>query len=426
MSDTGEPNGGAPSSSPGGAPGDAAARRAQRAGERPRLLLLTPDYPPSHGGIQLMAHRLACDIGGFQTRVLALDCPGAREFDAGESVDVRRVRSRGGSPPARGAQLNLAGVLAALRFRPHVTLNLHLIASPAAVLIRSLLGAPTVQVFHAQEIGGKPRLAAFAAARADVVIAVSRYTAGLVAATGASPARLRLISPGVDLPPERSGRTADGPERTADGPAPAAQGDGRPTFVTVARLRDSYKGHDVLVRALPAVRARVPDVQWAVIGEGPLRPELERMAREQGVADCVRFLGALEDEQRDGWLARADLLAMPSRLPGGKLAGEGFGIAFLEAGAHGKPVVAGAVGGALDAVLDGQTGLLVDPTNPQAVADAIVRLLLDRELAQRLGRAGAEHARSLAWPLVAERVEGALFEALERRGAERVATRPST
>jgi phosphatidylinositol alpha-1,6-mannosyltransferase len=402
MSDTGEPGGETPSSSVG-------VQGAPRADGVPRLLIVTPDFPPSHGGIQLMANRLAGDIGGFQTRVLALGCPGAKAFDAAGSVDVRRVRALGGSPPARGAQLNLAAVLAALRFRPHVTLNLHLVASPATVLIRSLLGAPTVQIFHAQEIGGKPGLAAFAAARADVVIAVSRYTAGLVAATGATPARLRLIPPGVDLPAERP-----------------AEGCGRPTFVTVARLRDSYKGHDVLLRALPAVRACVPDVQWVVIGDGPLRPGLERLAREQGVDDCVRFLGALEDAERDGWLARADLLAMPSRLPDGKLAGEGFGIAFLEAGAHGKPVVAGAVGGALDAVIDGRTGLLVDPTDPKAVADAIVRLLLDRELARALGRAGAERARSLAWPLIAERVEGVLFEALEHPRAEALATRPST
>jgi phosphatidylinositol alpha-1,6-mannosyltransferase len=154
-----------------------------------------------------------------------------------------------------------------------------------------------------------------------------------------------------------------------------------------------------------------------VIGDGPLRGELETLARSHGVEDSVRFLGSVSDEERDSWLARADLLAMPSRLPGDGQAGEGFGIAYLEAGAHGKPVVAGNVGGALDAVLDERTGLLVDPTDPRAVAEAIVRLLRDTQLALRLGTAGAARARSLAWPVIVRRVEAVLLEALGPRTA---------
>ena len=101
---------------------------------------------------------------------------------------------------------------------------------------------------------------------------------------------------------------------------------------------------------------------------------------------------------------------MPSRLPAGDFAGEGFGIVYLEAGAYGKPVVAGNVAGALDAVLDGETGLFVDPTDHVDVANAITRLLLDSELARRLGGAGAVHAGTFAWPVICERVEAVLLE----------------
>lgn len=373
----------------------------RRGARKPRLLLLTPDFPPAHGGIQVFAHRLAAGLSGFDTTVLAPRCQGARAFDGACGLAVRRAPAWGGSPRVRNAQLNVAAVLCALRSRPQVTLSMHLVASPAAALIRAALGARNVQIFHAKEIPGKPGLAAFAVRHADVAIAVSAYTAGLLEATGATPARLRLISPGVDLPDAR----------------PALAPCERPTFVTVARLEDRYKGHDVLVRALEVVRARVPDVQWVVIGDGPLRPELEALARARGVEDCVRFLGSVSDEERDAWLARAELLAMPSRLPGGGQAGEGFGIAYLEAGAHGKPVVAGNVGGALDSVIDGETGLLVDPTDPLAVGEAIARLLQDGELARALGSAGAERARSLAWPAIVSRVEAVLLEALESRTA---------
>jgi phosphatidylinositol alpha-1,6-mannosyltransferase len=115
---------------------------------------------------------------------------------------------------------------------------------------------------------------------------------------------------------------------------------------------------------------------------------------------------------------------MPSRLPGAGRAGEGFGIVYLEAGAYGKPVVAGNVAGALDAVVDGENGLLVDPTDPAAVARAITRLLVDEELAGRLGAGGASRARSLAWPAIAERVQALLLEQHRSRmeaGAQREA-----
>jgi phosphatidylinositol alpha-1,6-mannosyltransferase len=342
-----------------------------------------------------MAHRLAVGVQGLEARIVALDSPGAAAFDAGSGLATRRVRGRRGAYVSN-TLLNGAAVIEARRFRPHATLALHIVVSPAAAVIRRVFGARTVQYFHAKEITDKPRLSAFACSRADAMVAVSTYTSRLIAAAGAVPARVRLIPPGVDLPPVL--------------PSP---GESRPTVVTIARLDDRYKGHDVLISALARVRARVPDVQWIVIGDGSLRGELEALARSAGLADGARFLGSVSDEERDSWLRRCDLLAMPSRLPGAGQAGEGFGIAYLEASAHGKPVVAGNVGGAVDAVADGESGLLVDPTDAGAVADAITLLLRDSALARRLGAAGAERARSFAWPLIAARVEALVMEQLD-------------
>lgn len=375
------------------APACDAAAPMSAAAHKPRLLVLTPDYPPAPGGIQVLTHRLAAGMKGFETKVVALDGAGAASFDAASGLPTRRVRAGRLPAPGRIVALNAVALVDALRFRPDLTLSAHIVTAPAAAAIRRALGGRTVQYFHANEIGGKPRLAAFAARHSDAVIAVSAYTAELIRATGVSSADIRLIPPGVELPSDPT-------------PQPAE----RPTLLTIARLNDSYKGHDVLIRALVLVRAKVPEVEWIVIGDGPLRPDLEQLASSLGVGDAVRFLGSVSDEQRNDWLRRADVFAMPSRLPGGGLAGEGFGIVYLEAAAYGKPVVAGNVAGALDAVADGESGLLVDPTDPDAVADAITRLLLDRELAQRLGRRGADRARSFAWPVIAGRVEAVLLE----------------
>jgi phosphatidylinositol alpha-1,6-mannosyltransferase len=247
-------------------------------------------------------------------------------------------------------------------------------------------------------VAAKPALAAYAVAHADVTIAVSRYTRDLALSVGADEDRIAIVPPGVDLPAEQPNRL-----RRAQGP---------PTIVTVARLRNRYKGHDVLMRALPLIRARVPTARWVIVGDGPLRHHLEALADTQGVSEAVRFAGVISDSERDALLRRSHVFAMPSRLPAPGLAGEGFGIVYLEAGARGLPVVAGKAGGALDAVLDGRTGLLVDPQDHVAVSDAISDLLLERERAERMGEAGAANARAHAWPVVGARVEELLRDAV--------------
>ncbi len=360
--------------------------------------MLTPDYPPPPGGIQTVSRRLAQGMERFDTSVLSLAARGAAgDPDPQGSVDVRRIGAVRMPRVGRVAALSAAALAVALRERPRIVLSMHAITAPAAAAIR-LLGARTVQYFHAEEIGVRPRLARFAAEQADLSIAVSAYSAELVRGTGAQ-ARIEVIPNGVDLPDDPS-------------PLPTE----RPTVVTVARMQERYKGHDVLVRALALVRAKVPDVQWVVIGDGSLRAGIEQLARAHGVYDSCRFLGTVSDAERDLWLRRARLLAMPSRLPALGGAGEGFGISYLEAAAYGKPVVAGNLGGVVDAVIDGETGLMVDPEDSFAVAEAITSLLLKSDLAARLGAAGRARAEAHSWPAVCARVQTELLELLARTG----------
>jgi phosphatidyl-myo-inositol dimannoside synthase len=346
---------------------------------RPRLLLITPDFPPSRGGIQTLMAHLARGMRGFEVQVVTVHAPGEGRLETQSASRTTRRR--------RVLALNARALSRALRFEPHVLLSAHVVASPATVLLRRMLGVRTAQYFHAIEIVGKPKLSAFAATRCDLVIAVSAFTASLLAATGATPANVQVIPPGVDLPTDASAIHAD-----------------RPTVVTVAKLDYSYKGHDVLIQALAKLRAVVPDVDWVVVGDGRLRPALEAMASAAGLSDSARFVGEVPDVLRDYWLRRADVFAMPSRLPG-----EGFGIAYLEANAYGKPVVGANVGGPREAIEDGVSGVLVDPNDPGAVADALARLLGDPAYAQRLGSGGARRAQRFAWPLIVARVEAALM-----------------
>jgi phosphatidylinositol alpha-1,6-mannosyltransferase len=157
-------------------------------------------------------------------------------------------------------------------------------------------------------------------------------------------------------------------------------------LVTVARLQE-HKGMDTVIRALPAILARAPDVRYAVAGTGPDRERLEKLVQELGLGDRVRFLGAVGDQDLPAFYNLASVYVGASRRAG-RLGVEGFGISLVEASACGLPVVAGNSGGIPDAVREGETGFLVPPEEPAAFADAICRLLSDPGTAKRIGQSG--------------------------------------
>jgi phosphatidylinositol alpha-1,6-mannosyltransferase len=219
---------------------------------------------------------------------------------------------------------------------------------------------------------------------AAVVVAISEWTAGLarsvlerlgchhlaagvqVVPLGTTPAQFR---PGVD-PRDVQARYGL---------------DGGTWLLTVARL-EWHKGIDTVIKALPAVRAAHPATRYAVAGVGDRGPQLERLARDLGLGDAVRFLGAVPDADLPALYNAADLYVGVSRRH--DLLAEGFGISLVEASACGLAVVGGRSGGVPDAVREGETGILVNPDDPHAVAAGINGLLADADLRRRLGAAG--------------------------------------
>jgi len=219
--------------------------------------------------------------------------------------------------------------------------------------------------------------------RAARVVTTSRYSrARAVAAYGLVPERVVTVPEGIDLAAWRG--------------KPDRRGDGPPTILSVAR-QYPRKNTRTLIAALPLVRRRLPDARLRVVGGGPELPALKRRAADLGVRDAVSFLGPLSrdaDVRRE--YARADVFCLPSLQ-------EGFGIVFLEAMAAGLPVVAGRAAAVPEVVPHGDAGLLVDPRDPAALADALVALLDDRALRRRMGAAGRARAAAHDWPRVARR-----------------------
>jgi phosphatidylinositol alpha-1,6-mannosyltransferase len=160
-------------------------------------------------------------------------------------------------------------------------------------------------------------------------------------------------------------------------------------IVSVGRLVHR-KGQDVLIEAMPAILKDVPDANLLMIGEGPYRGYLENRVKALGIQESVTFIGRIHYVDLPRYLCVGDLFVMPSRSRLAGLEVEGLGIVYLEASACGLPVIAGDSGGAPDAVLEGQTGLVVDGTQKTEVASAVVKLLLDPERSQAMGIRGRQ------------------------------------
>jgi phosphatidylinositol alpha-1,6-mannosyltransferase len=169
------------------------------------------------------------------------------------------------------------------------------------------------------------------------------------------------------------------------------------------------KGQDTLIRAMPGVLAAEPETVLLIVGDGPYRAELERLAGETGVATSVRFTGAVPWSELPAHYGAGDVYAMPCRTRRGGLDVEGLGIVYLEASATGLPVVAGDSGGAPDAVLEGETGYVVPGLDLEQLTDRLVTLLQDPALRERLGSRGrAWVEQSWRWDLLAGRLAALL------------------
>lgn len=254
----------------------------------------------------------------------------------------------------------LRALMVALRVRPAIIFNAHIYHSPLAYALARITGATLVSQVHGTEVwDGIPRHCRRALERSDLILAVSRDT------------RSRVLS-AVTIAPEKIavlGNTV-GDEFTPGDRQTARRrfglGDER-AILTVARLgdRNGYKGHDRIIKILPEIRRRGNDVIYLIAGLGPDIDRLRRLAANLEVEAQVRFLGMVPLEDLPDLYRAADLFALPST-------GEGFGIVFLEAMACGTPAIGLAVGGAPDALGEGDLGLC---PAPQAFEDDLLAAL---------------------------------------------------
>ncbi|GLZ39191.1 glycosyltransferase family 4 protein [Actinokineospora sp. NBRC 105648] len=357
-----------------------------------KTLLVTNDFPPRPGGIQTYLHSFARWLPGQEIVVYAPDWAGAREFDAAQPFTV--VRHPGKLMlPVPGVARRAREILKA-EGCDSVWFGA---AAPLALLAPTLREAGARRVVastHGHEVGWSMLPGARQAVRrigrtTDVVTYVSRYTRTRFAAAFGPRAALELLPSGVDTDLYRPD-----PAAREDIRARHRLGD-RPVVVCVSRLMPR-KGQDMLIRALPAVRERVPGAALLLVGGGPYRARLEALAAQAGVSEHVVFTGAVPWEELPAHYAAGDVFAMPCRTHGKGLDVEALGIVFLEAAATGLPVLVGDSGGAPETVRDGETGHVVGGRDLAVITDRLVELLSDRDAAAAMGALGRRWMQS-AW-----------------------------
>ena len=180
---------------------------------------------------------------------------------------------------------------------------------------------------------------------------------------------------------------------------------GKRVIVSVGRLVHR-KGQDYLIEAMSAIVHEIPDAHLVLVGEGPYREHLVKLVQKYSLDDYVTFIGRIQYAELPKYICLGDVFAMPSRSRFRGLEVEGLGIVYLEASACGLPVIAGASGGAPDAVIEGITGVVVDGQDSAAIAVAAINLLNDPEKATKMGRAGRDWiVEKWRWQIWSEKFE---------------------
>ncbi len=381
-----------------------------------RILFITDKFPPERGGSQIIFGKEYAHLPDHEVTVLTRDWPGAAECDRDYPHRVIRV-PYSTIPKLRSPLLWMALAREARRLCAREQFDqIHcgqtVETAPAGMRLARQLGVPGLVHTFAEDVTSWLKHPVYtpmmrqALQQASVVTSISRFTIDYLRELGVPEERIVLLYPGVN-PEDWRSTGGEASVREEYGLA------GKRVILTVSRLIPR-KGQDTVIRALPAVLRRVPDAVYLVVGGGPEEARLRALASELGVADHIRWVGSIPNSRTVDFYHASDLFVMPNRrMPNGDI--EGFGLVFLEANACGKPVIGGRSGGAVDAIEEGVSGFLVDPMSSDEIANRLISLLTDQDLAARLGQGGRKRVESeFTWRHTGAALYGAC--ALAERG----------
>ncbi|PAU95672.1 glycoside hydrolase [Aliifodinibius salipaludis] len=372
------------------------------------LLFITQDFPPKTGGIETYSFELA---KRFQNRVdkfgvVAPSHPHASGTDSEMPFEVVRV-------PIKDSLLPVAAPITLLSLIGNRLIDTVLHAqwqtAIASVITRKLIGYPK-KIYvsaHARELLIEPfagqggflskqlhALRRKLLSQIDGFFPVSRYTAKLLEKEGVRKDNIRVVENGTNplfFTP-----------KNANALAKKLEVENKKIIFSVCRLVPR-KGMDVVLKALKEIVQQDPNVIYLLGGSGPDASRLKALCNNLGLKDHVKFLGRIAEQELPYYYSLADVFVMPAKNNPPDV--EGFGIVFLEANACGTPVIGSKTGGIPDAIVDGETGLLVDENNIEELKIAISKLITNTDLAHKMGEAGRKRILSeINWDTSAQRI----------------------
>lgn len=364
------------------------------------IIFLAADFPPSIGGIQAYVSNLAAGLSshGVGVEVIALDQPEAADADARQPYPVTRIEANSKWEIWQEMKRAAVGhddadVIVATKWFPE---------GPAAIGAARSLDIPCGVMGYDREFAlhglnlAKLAMQKWVLGAVDCCMVATQYSLRKMMAMSVPREKIYVLGGAVEAEhfapdPQGAGALRDELNLTDT-----------PVISTVSRLA-AHKGHEYVLQALRRLRREIPDLHYLIVGQGELKGELQRRAENLGVAEAVTFTGRVPHHQLPACYTLSDVMVMPSFKIRGQPT-EGFGLTYLEAGACETPVIGTLTGGVPEAIDHGISGLLVPPKDPEALADALRRILSDAEYARGLGEAGRQRAlNSFTWNLVARR-----------------------
>ncbi len=378
------------------------------------ILIFTVDYYPKTGsGIANYTFNLARSLHrlGENVLVLAPHMGGDREFDSLQDFKTIRVTNN-----LLVREMALSFLLPIIVKRYKVQKIINMMWAPCGILsmfLNGVFSVPYIVVAFGceimenlgrgsslrQRIKNKLRFLKYKTFRyAETIISISNYTKGILVQQGIEEKKIHVLHGGVDLDEFKEMGFIDRYNLK-----------GKRVILTVARL-DDYKGIDKVLNALPRVLKEVPETFYLVVGDGPDKKRLNDLVASLGLIDRVKFTGEVSHEEAIRHMNSCEIFIMTTRpiIPRGEV--EGFGIVFVEAGALGKPVIGGVSGGTVEAIVDGVTGLLVNPEKTEDIARALLKLLKDPDYARQLGENGRKRVeKELNWSVLGRRAKEIIY-----------------
>lgn len=382
------------------------------------ILFVALDYPPLTGGIANLSYQVAkCLSTEDKIFVVAPAIKGYKEFDDRSNLTTFRIIN---VKIIREIVLFFMILYLIVKYRIEIIDNLTWYPSgPVSYFVNILIGVPYVIHVHAMDYFEDRRgmfnklkynrlrtlIKKATFDRAKSIIALSNFMKDRLIVRGIDALKIKVIPPGVDYNYFR-------PNLNAKEVVSKYKLENKKVLLTVARL-DDYKGHDMVIKTLPNLKSRFPDIRYVIVGTGPYESYLRKLVEGLHLNDYVIFAGWVEDEQIPLYYNACDIFIMVSKEVYADAKVEGYGLVFLEASACGKPIVGGRSGGIEDAVIDEVTGILVDPLNLDEIESAIIKVLSDKSYAEQLGANGLNRIKRerLDWHNVGRRIRGALTEA---------------